>query len=38
VTPFTLETGLSSFDNLRIVPLKTLAEGVIPRVKTIHGL
>jgi len=38
VTPFTLDTGLSSFNNLRIVPLKTLAEGVIPRVRAVHGL
>ena len=38
VEEFTLETGLSSFNNLRIVPLKTLAEGVIPRVKAVHGL
>ena len=38
VEEFTLETGLSSFNNLRIVPLKTLVEGVIPRVKAVHRL
>ena len=38
VEEFALETGLASFNNLKIVPLKTLAEGVIPRVKRVHGL
>ena len=38
VEEFTLETGLSSFNNLRTVPLKTLADGVIPRVTAVHGL
>ncbi len=33
-----LEACLDSFNNLRIVPLKTLADGVIPRVKKVHGL
>ncbi len=37
VEEFALETGLASFNELRIVPLKTLAEGVIPRVKRVHG-
>ncbi len=35
---FALETGLASFNHLKIVPLKTLAEGVLPRVKAVHGL
>ena len=38
VEEFALETGLASFNNLRIVPLLTLAEGVLPRVKRVHGL
>ncbi len=38
IEEFTLETGLASFNNLTIVPLNTLAEGVIPRVKRVHGL
>ncbi len=35
---FALEAGLASFNNLTIVPLKTLSDGVIPRVKKVHGL
>ncbi len=35
---FALETGVASFNELRIVPLKTLREGVIPRIKKVHGL
>ncbi len=38
IEEFALEAGLASFNNLTIVPLKTLAEGVIPRVKSVHGL
>ena len=38
VEEFALETGLASFNYLKIVPLKTLAEGVLPRVKAVHGL
>ncbi len=38
VEEFALETGLASFNHLKIVPLKTLADGVLPRVKAIHGL
>ncbi len=38
VEEFALEAGLASFNNLRIVPLKGLADGVIPRVKKVHGL
>jgi hypothetical protein len=30
--------GLASFYNLRIVPLKNLDEGVIPRDKEVDGL
>jgi len=38
VEEFALKTGLASFNNLRIVPLLTLKEGVLPRVKAVHGL
>lgn len=38
IEEFALETGLASFNKLTIVPLNTLAEGVIPRVKKVHGL
>jgi len=35
---FALEAGLASFNKLKIVPLKTLKEGVIPLLKKVHGL
>ena len=38
VEQFALKTGLASFNNLRIVPLLTLREGVLPRIKAVHGL
>ena len=38
IEEFALETGLASFNKLTLVPLKTLAEGVIPLVKKVHGL
>ncbi len=38
VEEFALKTGLASFNNLRIVPLLTLREGVLPRIKAVHGL
>ena len=38
VEEFALETGVASFNNLKIMPLKTLAGGVLPRVKAVHGL
>ncbi len=38
IEEFALEAGLASFNELRIVPLKTLSEGVIPRVKKVHDL
>ncbi len=38
IEEFALEAGLTSFNRLTIVPLKTLAEGVIPRLKRVHGL
>ncbi len=33
-----LEAGLASFNRLTIVPLNTLAEGILPRLKKVHGL
>jgi hypothetical protein len=38
VEEFAFEAGLASFNTLKIVPLKTLTEGVLPRVKAVHGL
>ncbi|MFQ5982222.1 MAG: hypothetical protein ACE5KS_02495 [Woeseiaceae bacterium] len=38
VEEFCLDAGLASFNNLRIVPMKTFAEGVLPRVRKVHGL
>ena len=38
VEEFMFETGLSSSNTLRIVPITTLAEGIIPKVKAVHGL
>lgn len=35
---FALEAGLASFNRLTIVPVRSLAEGVIPLLKKIHGL
>lgn len=33
-----LETGLASFNRLKIIPMKDLAESVVPRIKAMHGL
>ncbi len=38
IEEFALEAGLTSFNKLTIVPLKSLNEGVIPRLKKVHGL
>ncbi len=38
IEEFALETGLASFNKLTIVPLKSLSEWVIPRLKKVHGL
>lgn len=35
---FALEAGLASFNKLTIVPLRSLAEGVVPLLKQVHGL
>ena len=37
IEEFALDAGLASFNYLTLVPLKSLREGVIPRVKTAHG-
>jgi hypothetical protein len=35
---FCIETGIASFNTLKIVPLITFSEGVVPLLKKIHGL
>ena len=37
VQEFAFETGLASINELKIVPLITFMEGVIPLVKRAHG-
>ena len=38
VQEFVFETGLSSINELKIVPLITFMEGVVPLVKKAHGI
>lgn len=38
IQDFCFETGLSSFNKLKIVPLITFTDGVIPLVKKVHQL
>lgn len=38
IEEFCVETGVASFNRLKIVPLITFSEGVIPLVKKVHGL
>ena len=38
IQQFCIDTGLASFNNLKIVPLITFSDGVIPVIKKIHGL
>ena len=38
IEEFFIETELASFNNLKIIPLITFSEGVMPRVKKIHRL
>ena len=38
IQAFVFETGLSSFNELKIVPLETFKEGVLPLIKKAHGL
>ncbi len=35
---FCIDSGVASFNYIKIVPLITFAEGVVPRIKEIHGL
>jgi hypothetical protein len=35
---FALETGLSSFNTLKIVPLSTLTDDIVPQIKKMHHL
>ena len=37
IEEFCIESGVASFNKLKIVPLITFSEGVIPRVKKIHN-
>jgi tetrahydromethanopterin S-methyltransferase subunit H len=38
IEQFCIETGIASFNYLKIVPLITFNEGVVPLIKDIHGL
>ncbi len=38
IEEFALESGLASFNILTIVPLKTLTDDIVPRLKKSHGL
>lgn len=38
IEQFCIATGMASFNHLKIVPLTTFGEGVIPLVKKIHDL
>lgn len=38
IEQFCIDTGIASFNYLKIVPLITFNEGVIPKIKGIHGL
>jgi hypothetical protein len=38
IQQFCVQTGLASFNNLKIVPMITFSEGVIPFIKEIHQL
>ena len=38
IEKFCVEIGLASFHTLKIVPLSTFNEDVIPTIKRIHGL
>ena len=38
IEQYALETGLTAFNKLTIVPLKSLREDVIPLIKQVHGL
>ena len=35
---FCIELGIARWNNLKFVPLRTFAEGVVPDVRALHGL
>lgn len=35
---FAIELGIARWNTLKFVPLRTFAEGVVPAVRTLHGL
>lgn len=35
---FTIELGIAGWNDLKLVPLRTFAEGVVPDVRALHGL
>ncbi len=35
---FSIELGIASWNDLKFVPLRTFAEGVVPVVRVLHGL
>jgi hypothetical protein len=38
IEQFCIDTGVASFNTIKIVPLMTFSEGVMGRIKEIHGL
>jgi hypothetical protein len=38
IEQFCLDSGVASFNTIKIVPLITFQEGVLERIKEIHGL
>jgi hypothetical protein len=38
IEKFCLDAGVASFNTIKIVPLITFQEGVLERIKEIHGL
>lgn len=38
IEKFCIDMGVASFNTIKIVPLITFTEGVVPRIKEIHGL
>ncbi len=35
---FSIELGIARWNDLKFVPLRTFAEGVVPAVRVLHGL
>jgi len=38
VEEFAFESGLAEFNTLKISPLKTFSDGVLPKARKLHGL